>query len=333
MGDIIYKQLEQNEVLEFQNFCETHWGSKHPLIHDSETFDYYFVRENTINIMCARDKDTNELLSLAGFIKTNDTKTPDIFISYLVAKKGAPITAALKTVDEIKKQTGCSTASVNNIRPSVFGFYKFLKFNVKPLNQFYRLNDSVEKYTLCSISDKIIPKVQTKGFKIKKVSQTEFLKFDFSTFNFLKPYKDLSYIKWRYLENPWFEYSFIRITKKEKTAFAVYRVIISDNDKKALRFVDFIGNRELITALGGATEILFDETGAEFADFSAIGFSEQTMFEAGFVLRTTDDQNIVPVYLTPLELSNVDFFSASNMSGDWVMFKADGDQDRFNLSL
>ncbi len=333
MNEVIIERLKPDEIDEFKEFCETHWGQKHPLIHHEQTFNYYFVKDDGINFVCARDALTKQLLSVAGFIKTNSTKNPDVFVSYLVAKKGAPITAALKTVDMIRKITNSSQTSVNNIRETVFGFYKFLKFNIKPLSQFYRLNDRIEKYTICSVERRIIPKVYETSFEIREISSEEVEQLNFNQLKSFKPFKDKGYIKWRYIENPWFLYEFIKIEKNGAKALVVYRIIQSEGGKKAVRIVDFLGDTSLVLALGQVSEMLFSKTDAEFVDFSCVGFSEQTMFEAGFVLRTSDDTNIIPVYLTPIDLVNVDFFSASDSLSDWFMFKADGDQDRPNITL
>ena len=53
--------------------------------------------------------------------------------------------------------------------------------------------------------------------------------------------------------------------------------------------------------------------------------------KAGFVLRDKDDTNIIPNYLNTLLQQNIDYYFFTTDTDSFVMFKADGDQDRKNL--
>ena len=49
------------------------------------------------------------------------------------------------------------------------------------------------------------------------------------------------------------------------------------------------------------------------------------------MLRTADDTNIIPNYLNPLLQENIDYCFFTSSTDKFMMFKADGDQDRMNL--
>ena len=52
------------------------------------------------------------------------------------------------------------------------------------------------------------------------------------------------------------------------------------------------------------------------------------MNQAGFILRTPSDSNVIPNYFEPFDQSNVPIFYFTNTNGKIYFFKGDGDQDR-----
>ena len=99
-----------------------------------------------------------------------------------------------------------------------------------------------------------------------------------------------------------------------------------------LRIVDYIGDPELLPELGAALDALLKETGAEYADCYNVGIRPELWAEAGFRERTPEDPSVIPNYLTPPLYENTEYYYFTNKPEGFVLFKADGDQDRPNLS-
>ena len=103
-------------------------------------------------------------------------------------------------------------------------------------------------------------------------------------------------------------------------------------DIPVLRIVDFIGDPDVLPEAGNALDALLRETGAEYADCYNVGISPEIWKAAGFRERTKDDPSVIPNYLTPPLYENTEYYYFTNKPDRFVLFKADGDQDRPNLT-
>ena len=324
--------LREEELAAFRAFCGEHWGSEHPLIHNEAMFDYYYRRGERINFMRARDDETGDILSVCGFLFANESTTPDVFLSYILSKPGAPLSVGLALVEEIRRTTGCRVCSCNNVRKKVKGFYGFLGFDFVQMTQFYRLNTDLQKYTLCNIKRyKQLP-VERKAATFRRIETERGLdSFDFEAYADLSPYKDRQYAAHRYFRNPWLGYEVYAVGEGEGDEGLLVLRDIEHEGHRVLRVVDFIGRRDLIPACGGHLDALLRQRGAEFCDWYCWGIGEEVMAAAGFQPRAPKDENILPNYLSPPLMENVDFYIVTDRSEGFAMFKADGDQDRPNL--
>ena len=99
----------------------------------------------------------------------------------------------------------------------------------------------------------------------------------------------------------------------------------------AIRFVDYIGERTLISGIGAFLKNLLSETdGAEYIDFYCAGINEEDVYEAGFVEVNEEDGNIIPNYFEPFVQENIDIWVDSREYNS-LFTKADADQDRPNI--
>jgi hypothetical protein len=281
--------------------------------------------------VCALD-EVGDILGVCGFIKSNGTKSPDIWISYILTQKGAPFGLSLSLLEYVQQQTGCRTAACNNIRPKVGGMYSFLGWQVKTMTQYYRLNVDLEDYTICNIETKNILKVEKSDLEFERIQDSAALEgFDFEAFSDHQPYKDRHYVEKRYFGNPWLEYALYQNRQsagRPGTILVVRRFQYAG--RIALRVVDYIGRPQDIARCGEFLDQLMRKTGAEFCDWFAYGLPDDLLLRAGFVPLCESDGNIVPLYLSPPKMENV-AITVTASAKDYVMFRADGDQDRVHL--
>ena len=100
-----------------------------------------------------------------------------------------------------------------------------------------------------------------------------------------------------------------------------------------LRLVDFVGEDCVLPRLGTAIDRLLHREKAEYAECYNAGIPAAIWAEAGFSQRLPGDGNIIPNYLTPPLYDNTEYYYFTNQPEGFTMFKADGDQDRPNLSV
>jgi len=101
----------------------------------------------------------------------------------------------------------------------------------------------------------------------------------------------------------------------------------------ALRIVDYIGSDVDFAQVGGTVDALLCRYRAEYADMYCVGLTMETVAAAGFSVRDEQDENIIPNYLNPPLQENIDFYYFTEDPDGFVMFRADGDQDRPNLEI
>ena len=98
-----------------------------------------------------------------------------------------------------------------------------------------------------------------------------------------------------------------------------------------VRLVDFIGEDSVLPRLGAALDAILNREGAEYMDCYNAGIPADVWLAAGFTERVEGDGCIIPNYLTPPLHENTEYYYFTNKPENFVMFKADGDQDRPNL--
>lgn len=332
---IIYRRLDDLELPRFRKFCEDNWGSKHPLIDDDGTFEYYYRDRNDggLNFIISVDEESGDIQGVCGFIRTSSGKNPDVFISYIVSKKGAPFGTAMRLIEKIKEFTGCRSVNCNNIRKNTSAIYEFLGYTVADMNHWYMLNPEMTDFKLCSIKNR--PVFEVCAYDVGFSEIFSFNEADFA--NILNnqkhhPYKDAEYIKWRYFDYPWNRYRIFKIEYGSDTAVVIFR-IFEFSGSKALSLVDFIGERNLIKCVGEVAKSVLTEMSAEFCSLYEHGIESHELTSAGFSLNKEADGNIIPLYLTPPLMKNIEMTVFMSNPEDFYIFRADGDQDRPNIEV
>ncbi|MDO4565830.1 MAG: hypothetical protein Q4B42_00715 [Oscillospiraceae bacterium] len=365
-GEVFTERLREAELEEFRAFCLESWGEKHPLIHNEATFNYYFRRGEKLNFALARDAESGDILSVCGYILANSSSRPDAWISYLVSKKGAPFGLAYRLFDYIIETTNCRSLACNNIRKKTRGLYELRGWHFGQLKHYYRLNESLERFTLAEINERDIPPLngsvpiarascspshaegggraipaalsgefhESSRVEIRKINGKEELEsFEESVLAENRPYKDSGYLERRYLRSPWFAYELLGAFENARPLALLVHRKISAGAESVLRVVDFIGDCAALKGFGAYLDEEMKRLGAQFCDFFAAGLKPELMRAAGFALRE-DDVNIIPNYLEPPLMQNSDFYYfTSDDPAVYRVFKADGDQDRPNIIL
>ncbi len=308
------------------DFLNTHWGSNHPLVNNETLFNYYYVDDEMTNFYVL--EDGGDVAAVCGYIKCSADENSDIWISIWCAKKGKN-GLGLMLMGAMKELTGRNVMACNNIRENTMPFYTFLGYYPDKMSHYYRLSDRNE-YKMAVVNNKIISEsVVTDGTQLVLMSDINEVKEKFSIPQGMKPQKDYWYINKRYFEYPHYEYKvYLLYSENKPVSLVVFRVNESD-EGYVLRLVDYIGYKDDFKLLNGFVDELISEFDCEYCDMYCRGVDGT---QAGFVLRNENDTNIIPNYLNTLWQKNIDYFYFTSDNDGFMMFKADGDQDRKNLS-
>ena len=307
------------------DFLNAHWGSNHPLVNNETLFSYYYADGDMTNFYIL--EDGGEIAAVCGYIKCSHEENSDIWISIWCAKKGKN-GLGLALMGAMKELTGAKVMSCNNIRENTMPFYTFLGYHPDKMDHFYRLADR-EEYKMAVVNHKTIPESnKTVGVQLVEMKNIEDVKQHFLIPADMKPQKDYWYINKRYFEYPHYEYKvYLLYSNKPPVRLVIFRVNESE-EGYVLRLVDYIGKKEDFHLLSGYIDKLMVEFDCEYCDMYCWGVNG---CDAGFVLRDENDTNIIPNYLNTLWQKNIDYFFFTSDPDDFMMFKADGDQDRKNL--
>ena len=324
MSNETIKRLKLSEKDQIVDFLNQHWGTKHPLVNNETLFNYYYTDGEWRNFYCLCDDDG--IAAVCGYIKCSDDAESDIWISIWCAKKGKN-GLGLALMGKMQELTGAKVMGCNNIRRNTMPFYTFLGYHPDEMKHYYRLCN-LDSYKMAVVNSKNILSCDEPKTELAEFFNIDDVKNNFDNFGSCTPKKDYWYVNKRYFDYPHYEYRVFGIFKNSIcSSLVVFRINESD-EGKVLRLVDYIGSPADFADINGHIDILMEKYDCEFCDCYCFGVNGE---DAGFVLRTADDTNIIPNYLNPLLQENIDYCFFTSSTDKFVMFKADGDQDRINL--
>lgn len=321
---LTFRLAEADEKPRIVAFMDANWGAAHPLIHREDFFAFYY--QNNTALQFAFAEEAGALVALAGYIRANNSVSPDIWVSIWCAVKGKN-GAGLELMAALPRLVGARCMACNNIRPKTMPFYTFLGYTAARLPHFYRLArlPHLCDYTVAKIAHQ--PLLRAGGTAVlTKITDENMLAQVFLPDDALRPAKDIWYLARRYFHYPHQKYD---VWTSENTLLVTRTVAVHGTN--VLRIVDYIGKPAFFANLGGAISILMQTEHAEYADCYCYGIDAEIFAAAGFSERTESDPNIIPNYLTPLLQENTEYYFFTDTTEHFTMWKADGDQDRPNI--
>ena len=314
-------------------FLDAHWGEKHPLVHLPDFFDFYyrpFGPDGPLQFAFAEQDGAP--VAIVGYIRANALETPDIWVSIWCAVKGHN-GSGLELMAALPGLTNARVMACNNIRPRTMAFYTFLGYTAERLPHYYRLADKASYAVARVVRRDILP---AGGSAVLRLLPDEdaLRKCGYTPDPARRPYKDLWYLARRYFHYPHFKYDVWAAQENGKLlAYVVTRTVCTQDTGCAavVRLVDFIGEDAVLPRLGAALDAILNHAGAEYMDCYNAGIPADVWLAAGFTERIEGDGCIIPNYLTPPLHENTEYYYFTNKPENFVMFKADGDQDRPNL--
>ncbi len=338
---VTFRLAEYAERQKIIDFINTNFDWKLPLVNRPEWFEYYYCGARLQFALAERD---GRLLAAAGYILANGSAAPDLWVSVWVAVRGEN-GVGLELMNALPGLVGARVVACNNIRANTCPFYRFLGWQAGRLPHYYRLapRASAADYRLAqpavpagADAAQYRPEILPAGgdLTLDRVSGTVRLEALGLPPTPHTPRKDMGYLMRRYFSFPHLSYNVWSVHADGRlAAYLVTRTVMSGEqaDLPVLRIVDFIGEDSILPRIGGAIDALLQQTGAEYADCYCAGIPAEIFAAAGFAERREGDGTVIPNYLTPPLRENTEYYYFVNQPEGFVLFKADGDQDRPNL--
>ena len=234
----------------------------------------------------------------------------------------------------LEKQTSCRMMCSTGLNPNTSArIYPLFRYHVDKLKQYYKLGE-INDFRIAKVIQR--PETAAEGETSLCCAipdpETLLTMFNLEAWKGQMPYKDMSYLRYRYFEHPFYHYEMFGICQDVKSAEAVLvGREISLQNSKVFRIVDYLGNRKAICGAGLSLTELMKNRDWEYIDFYCYGMNDEDMRGAGFVLRDENDPNIIPNYFEPFVQKNVDIWFFCKQHEQYLICKADGDQDRPNI--
>ena len=322
---LAFRLARPREAGRVRAFVNENFDWKLPLVNRRELFAFYSRSGGGVQFALA--EEGGELAAAAGYIRANRAGSA-VWASVFVSKKGHN-GAGLALMAALPDLTGAQLVACNNIRPETMPLYRFLGWQAGRVGHFYRLADLPE-YRLARVRSKTI--LPAGGdLDLQPVASAEALAALGMPPSPHAPQKDVWYMQRRYFAYPHLRYQVYAACQGGRLlAYLACRVIDSGRGRM-LRIADFVGDSALLPRLGGAIDRLLAQSEAEYAELYCAGVPAPVLAAAGFCERREGDMNILPNYVTPPVFENTDYYYFTSRPENFVLFKADGDQDRPNL--
>lgn len=333
-----FRLAKRSDIDAIMRYIDEAWKKGHILSKDRELFEYEFCDGEEVHFLLAIDKETGEIEGLDGYYRTSARKKDfDVWGSMWSVRKdhkNLPM-LGIAIANQYFRQVGFRYELGVGVNEKTATPLHQQHFQVATgvLNHFYVLRKQ-DEYRIAVVNDyfDFVPFEKHDCLKLVhfySINEVEKC-FDFDEKITTYPFKDAWYINHRFFQHPVYHYDIYGIMR-ENTALALIVLKKTEiNGHSAVGIVDYLGDIQAFKYVGNQLMEILD-TDVEFLDFFCYGYDEEEIKKAGFRLMTKEDTNIIPSHFEPYEAKNITYWFNSDAKENFVICKADADQDRPNI--
>jgi hypothetical protein len=335
MGIYDVRFCKQEELPLLLTFIKDHWQVDHIFVKSIEmlNFQHLDYECSRYNFIIGFNNISNEIDGIVGLIPIGHFD-PDLNMHN-------------DTWGGIwKVRTDIKNDEISNLGAKLFGIFdqynshgsigmskiatilhKIRKYKIGTLNQYYILNEKIKENKVAIVKEGFrqidFPRFSNEVFITKIEDISNFNDFD----DVYKPKKSVNYLKNRFQFHPIYKYEFWEIKQNNCLAIIVTRKI-SFNNSSIIRIVDVYGKLENFSSLYYPFQELLNNEKAEYIDLLNFGLDSKIFDILGFKKLDINGLNIIPNYFEPFLQKNIEINCAYRSIDNYVIFKADADQDR-----
>lgn len=324
------RYLKKTEIDDLQKFIDSNYSKDHILSKNKKIIFFYYNYKKKKKLDFLGYFENNKLLGIAGIIKLNNwdhNLSKNYYLSLLVKNKSLTKEITFSFFNFIFKKIKPDLFACSGFNKNIKKIYKKIG-KIKKFSHFYIYNTKIKK-GLSKNLKKIIIKDKLKNHNIKIEETNTLNEIPYSKYY---PTKSKDYFINKYIKNPFYKYTFLKIKKKNNTLFFfVIRKIKIKNKNRIVRIVDFYGNINKEIYIGNIIKKYLEINKFEYIDFLCIGLNKSLLQNIGFNLKKNNQ--LIPNYFEPLIKKNItlELCVFNNNFKNYIFFKGDGDQDRPNL--
>ena len=327
----------KSELPQLVDFIKIHWQSDHVFVKSIQMLDFqHFDRiNNRYNFLIGYNNKTKEIDGILGIIPLshfdpklsiyNDTwggiwKVRSDVHNSEISNLGANLFLVFNKYN--------SHASIGMSKIATV-LHKIRKYKIGILNQYYILNKKIENFKIANV-DHVDKNTDLKYYNYEvKVSKVFDIR-NYSDSSFKETYypqKSINYLYNRFQNHPIYKYCFWEISKNNLVTILVTRKV-TVNQSSVLRIVDVYGKLENYGNLSNQFQEILEFENVEYIDILNFGIDNIVFNNIGFQKLDTKGNIIIPNYFEPFLRENIEINCAYRSTDNYVIFKADADQDR-----
>lgn len=333
------------DIGDVMRFLHEYWANDHILSNNKALMDWQHRERDGrgYSYVLAREDDEGPILGILGFISTrhyDPVLTTANVVDLAIWKVRADIRIAgigLKLHQFLmRNEPHVAAVSIGIGNHAHRAMYGALGYFSGYFDQRYLLNPDCHDFRLALFPNGPPPSRRLRGdATLTPVTADSIVhvtrEMGIGARASMLPFKTSVYFRERFLLHPIYRYKVHAIHSRGQPRGLIASRVSEHAGARALRIVDCLGSSELFAELGPALVGLTQDHNAEYADLWSWGVPDEALSAAGFILRQDNDKVIIPNYFEPFEQSNGRIlFAAKPIDGPFVLFRADGDQDRPN---
>jgi len=322
---------KEENISDVMLFIDKYWSKNHILSISKELMYYQHYDEinNRYNYIVGYD-DNHNIEGILGFIPTNkyslDTNS-SIWLSLWKTIPNSSHQLGLQLLSFLEKSINHNLIGTIGISDEANQIYKFLKYKVGIMKQFYIVNPNIDVCSICS--NPIIEIINSDNeSKITELDEQTLKTIDIK--HSYIPYKNIDYIVKKYVKHPMYHYKLLYI---HRLNLLIVAREITINQVSILRIVDCMGSLDNLYATPKFLLNYIIDNNYEYVDLLSYGLDVGLLEQGGFSSVNIDNTKIIiPMYFEPfLKENKIVRFAYKSKLDNIVLFKADADQDRPNI--
>lgn len=331
------------DTAELLDFIRDHWSARHVFVDRPEVFRWQYQQDDgRLNMVLAHDSSRpagDAVLGILGFIPLGrfdpELGDRDVLLAiWKVRDDGVPPGVGLRLLKFVETELRPRLIGAIGTSDMVRPIYKVLKYDVGSLHQAAVFNPAFRDGTRIaeSVPSWAFDDVPSSPVRFEQPDEAARAAID-DIARRAVPAKSWEYVRRRYLEHPWYDYTVRAVVADDVVVAAVVWRSVEAAGSRVLRIVDIIGPTPWLPESAGAMRFAAVSAGAEYIDVMSWGDGTSTTSNAGWVDIHSAPDVILPNYFSPFERRNIDIQLAckSPTDTDVRLFRADSDQDRPNL--
>ena len=336
IDDVSVGLASKSDTSGIVTFISRYWNKDHIFVTSKSFFDYEMTSGGVPNFVIA--KVHGQITGLVGFLKCGEVLSDSDLqlVVFRVMNEYGHLQIGVKLIRFVQDLTkkGVHTVGAN---PKTLRYYEyFLGFKTGWMAHYYWLNENSKNRalflnsTVTEIkSTELIKNTEfVSGYEVKTIRAED---VNFDVFDKLNKdqsnRKSHSYFIHRYPNHPIYHYDFFALRRKPDDVAGIGVIRCVDVlGARGFRFIDWVGPESLFSVFCRGLIGVAKQQNIDFIDLYCTGLDKNGIIGSGF--QEIDNSVIIPNYLEPLVMKNIEISYVTSADKNIWFFRGDGDQDR-----